>query len=47
MGRKRGVKPPDWRTAYSESDLAFLEEHAGDAMRRLGYIKGDDWSTTG
>ena len=44
MGRKWRVRPVDWRTAFSDADLAFLEEHAGDAMRRLGYIAGDNWS---
>lgn len=44
IGRKWRLKPLDWRTAYSDADMAFLEDHAGDVMRRLGYIAGDDWS---
>lgn len=46
MGRKWRVKPLDWRTAYSDADLDFLETHAGDVMRRLGYICGQDWSVS-
>lgn len=46
MGRKLGVRPHDWRTAYTDADLAFLEEHAGDTMRTLGYISGDDWNAS-
>ncbi|MEQ8316829.1 MAG: sulfotransferase domain-containing protein [Phycisphaerales bacterium] len=45
IGRKFTIAIEDWRTAYTDADLGFLEAHAGDTMRRLGYISGDDWST--
>lgn len=44
MGRKLGIKPLNWRTAYSADDIELLEEHCGDLMRRLGYLQGEDWS---
>lgn len=43
IGRNGCVKHVDWRTGYTDADLAFLDEHAGDAMRRLGYLQGDEW----
>lgn len=46
MGRKWGVKPLDWRTAYNDADLDFLEAHAGDMMRHLGYLQGQDWTAS-
>lgn len=44
IGRTRHVSMRDWRTAYSKADFAWLEQHAGDTMRSLGYLEGDDWS---
>jgi len=44
IGRKTSTELLDWRTAYSAEDFAFLEEHAGDMMRRLGYLQGHDWT---
>lgn len=44
IGRKSSAELLDWRTAYTADDLAFLEQHAGDMMRRLGYLRGADWS---
>ncbi|MFI4917796.1 MAG: sulfotransferase domain-containing protein [Phycisphaerales bacterium JB060] len=46
IGRKVGVKPLDWRTAYTPADIAFLEEHAGEAMSELGYVPGGNWGET-
>jgi hypothetical protein len=46
MGRKLGIKPQNWRTVYTASDIELLEEHAGDVMRRLGYLQGRDWAST-
>ncbi len=46
IGRKGGIKPQNWRTEYTDDDLAVLEKHAGDEMRRLGYLRGRDWTVT-
>lgn len=47
IGRTSSMKIEDWRTAYSDADLEFLDAHAGSTMRELGYVTGDDWSTPG
>lgn len=44
IGRNLGTKLQNWRTAYTTADIELLEEHAGDLMRRLGYLQGEDWS---
>ena len=47
IGRSRTIGVENWRTAYSDADLEVLEANAGDTMRELGYISGDDWTTPG
>jgi hypothetical protein len=44
IGQTKTIKPRDWRTAYSDDDIGFLDKHAGEVMRELGYVVGRDWS---
>lgn len=44
IGRNFSTRLQNWRTAYTADDIALLEEHAGDLMRRLGYLQGEDWA---
>ncbi len=33
-----GQRPGKWQEVFSPEDLAFIEEEAGDTMRKLGYL---------
>lgn len=37
LGFYGGMKSLDWRETFTKKDLAFLKEHAGEAMTLLGY----------
>lgn len=39
LGRPSGKKPPKWREAFSDEDLAFFWQEAGEAMEAAGYSR--------
>lgn len=43
VGRHRGLAPPKWPEAFDTDDRAFIHEHAGEMLIRLGYEDSDAW----
>lgn len=47
IGRRKGMAVPKWRDTLDPDDRAFIERHAGHALRRLGYEPDDAWVREG